>query len=276
MTAESHDQSWFDVQPVTDWVTAISEPGHVECVISWLIEGSDHALLLDTGMGVGDIASIVRGLTSKPVSVINSHSHWDHIGDNWRFDDIAIHGAEVHWLEQGVSNEDLAPWFGDESLTRPLPPTFDRSTFSIPASRANTLLNDGDVLDLGDRQLEVMHAPGHSPGGIVLLDRAAGWLFSTDVAYPSSLYAFGDDADFDVYRDTMRKLAALAPDLKVVAGSHDGPLMPPKMLVAMADALDVIAEGRAPDERRDDRDVHDFDGFRVFAPPTLSGERGAE
>ncbi len=276
MSAESPGQGWFDVRPVTDGVTAIAEPGHVEHVISYLIEGRDRAVLLDTGMGVGNIAACVAQLTDKPISVVNSHAHWDHIGDNWRFDDIAIHPAEADRLPEGVSHGDLRPWFDPRQLTRPLPPGFDLESCSIRPSTATQLLNDGDWIELGDRRLHVIHAPGHSPGGIVLFDPNARWLFSTDVAYPSVLFAYGEDVDFVRYRQTMHMLADMAGDLAGVSGSHDGVSMPPSMLRSMAAALNSIADGRAPDERTDEFDHHVFNGFRVYAPPTLDGVRGAE
>lgn len=276
MTERAPQQEWFDVQPVAPGVTAIGEPFHAEHVISYLIEGRDRAILLDTGMGVGDLAAVVRGLTALPVSVVNSHAHWDHIGANWRYDDIAIHRAEAHRLPLGVPNDELFPWFGPESLTRMPPLPFDRATFAIPPSLPMRLLNGGERLDLGGRQLDLLHAPGHSPGGIVLLDESNGLLFSTDVAYPEPLYAFGDDVDWPAYLVSMRMLAGLAPSLAQVFGSHGSPSMAPAMLIDMQAALEAIDAGRAPDEQRPDRDVHRFNGFSVFRPSTLNGERGAE
>jgi glyoxylase-like metal-dependent hydrolase (beta-lactamase superfamily II) len=276
MSDRAPQQEWFDAQPVAPGVTAIAEPFHAEHVNSFLIEGNDRAILLDTGMGVGDLAALARGLTALPISVVNSHAHWDHIGANWRFDDIAIHQAEAHWLPVGVPNHELFPWFGPDSLTRTPPAPFDRATFAIPPSRPTRLLKGGERLDLGGRQLDVLHTPGHSPGGIVLLDEANGLLFSTDVAYPEPLYAFGDDVDWPAYMRSMRMLAGLAPSLSQAFGSHGSPAMAPGMLVEMLDAMGAIEAGRTPDERRPDRDVHHFNGFSVYGPSTLNGERGAE
>lgn len=274
MRAGSPHQDWFDVQPVAPGVFAIAEPHHAEHVVSFLIDGDERAILLDTGMGIGDLAAVARGLTMRPISVVNSHSHWDHIGANWRFDDIAIHRAEAHWLPLGVPHEELAPWFGPESLTLPPPPSFDRATFAIPPSHATRLLDGGERIDLGNRRLDILHAPGHSPGGIVLLDEANGLLFTTDVAYPGPLYAFSEEADGPAYLQSMQTLAGLAPAVSRVFGSHYGPEMPPEMLIAMREALEAIGAGREPDERRPDRDVHLFDGFSVYGPSTLNAERG--
>src|SRR5215203_318122 len=92
------DQNWFVVSEPSRGVFAIREPLQVDDVRSYLIAGSEKAILVDTGTGVGDIRKIVEQLTDLPVGVVNSHSHWDHIGGNWRFDDIAIHPLEASWL----------------------------------------------------------------------------------------------------------------------------------------------------------------------------------
>jgi glyoxylase-like metal-dependent hydrolase (beta-lactamase superfamily II) len=114
--------------------------------------------------------------------------------------------------------------------------------------------------------LEVIHAPGHSPGGIVLLDRANGVLFSTDVAYPSALYAHSAGSDFAAYRRTMAMLAGLAPSLRVVYPAHDETPMDPALLPRMAAALEEIAAGRAPNSTAAGVARHEFEGFAVLVP----------
>ena len=79
---------WFEVYKIRPGVFAIYEPHQAEEVISYLIVGGDRALLFDTGMGISNIQAVVAGLTKLPVSVVNSHTHNDHVGDNWRFNDI--------------------------------------------------------------------------------------------------------------------------------------------------------------------------------------------
>ena len=77
--------SWFVTVPVRRGVWLISEPGHVH---SYLIEGNASALLLDTGLGIVPIAPVARSLTDRPISVVLTHNHYDHIGGAKDFDHI--------------------------------------------------------------------------------------------------------------------------------------------------------------------------------------------
>lgn len=274
MTSESLGQGWFEVSTVAEAVWAIKEPYQEQEVFSFLVEGSDRAVLIDTGTGVGNMAALVAGLTERPIIVINSHSHWDHIGGNWRFPEIAIHHLEANRLPEGVPNSRLFDDFGPDAISRPLPSDFDRHAFAIPPSHATSLLYGGESIELGNRSLEIIHCPGHSPGGIVLLDAARGVLFSTDVAYPAPLYAFGSDSDWELYKASMRRLAELAPMLKSVHGSHTHHTMAPSMLIAMSSAFAEIDAGREPDRQRFGQNEYVFDGFSVLRPSTLNEERG--
>lgn len=260
-------QRWFGVTEPEPGVHTIEEPLHRERVKSYLIVGMERALLLDTGMGVGDIRAVVRELTALPIVVVNSHAHWDHVGGNWQFapeSEILIHRAEAAALRGGVANDRLRRAFAPEHLTGPLPPGFDALTFAIPGTSPTRELDGGETIDLGGRSLTVIHAPGHSSGGIVLYDEANAALFSTDVAYPDALYCFAEDGDLDAYRRSMSRLAELARSLRAVYPAHGESPMAPSLLPRMRDALDEIASGRAPDEVVDGIARYGDDGFAVL------------
>jgi glyoxylase-like metal-dependent hydrolase (beta-lactamase superfamily II) len=257
-------QDWFAIAEPAPGVVRIGEPLHDEDVASYLVLGTERALLIDTGMGIGDIRGVVDDLTDLPVAVVNSHAHWDHIGGNWRFAAIAIHRAEADRLPNGVPAARMRRAFADEHLHGPLPAGVDRDALALPPSRATSLLEGGEIYDLGGPRLEVLHTPGHSPGGIVLLDRDNGWLFSTDVAYAGPLYAHTADANLEQYRRTLRLLAGLAPELRAVFPSHNECPMDPALLPAMADALDAVAGGRAPEEVDEGVAKHRFAGFAIL------------
>jgi hypothetical protein len=76
---------WFEVYKAAPGVFAIYEPHQAEEVISYLIVGHKQAVLFDTGMGIANIHRVTTQLTSRPVVVVNSHTHDDHVGGNWQF-----------------------------------------------------------------------------------------------------------------------------------------------------------------------------------------------
>lgn len=259
-------QGWFEIQRPEPGIFTIVEPLHSEEVKSYLIVGDERALLLDTGMGVGDIRGLSESLTDKPVFVVNSHAHWDHIGGNHLFDEIWIHSAEADRLDAGVTNARLRRAFAPDQMNGPFPAGFDLDTVSYPAKSATGILHGGESFNLGGRTLDVIHCPGHSPGGIVLLEPDRGVLFSTDVAYPCALYAFGPDADLDAYHTSLTRLAELVPVLRAVYTSHCASPMDTALLPLMRDAIGEILAGRAPDGAKDGIGQHLFEGFSVLTP----------
>jgi glyoxylase-like metal-dependent hydrolase (beta-lactamase superfamily II) len=262
-TSSALVQDWFEVRENEPGVFAIAEPLHFERVRSHLVVGSERAALLDTGMGVGDIRAVAESLTDRPIFVLNTHSHWDHIGGNWRFDEIMIHEAEADALNEEFPRSRLNEFFQPEYLFGPLPLGIGPELIRIPASHATTLLDDGDIVDLGGRNLEIFHAPGHSAGGIVLLDSSSGAFFSTDVAYAGPLYCYSGGTDFDDYLATFERIATLLPRIQTVYPSHNESPMAASLLVDMRDGFREIRDGRTPDSIESEIGTHAFDGFAI-------------
>jgi glyoxylase-like metal-dependent hydrolase (beta-lactamase superfamily II) len=236
---------WFEVTPIAEGVQAISEPYHAEEVISYLIVGSERAVLLDTGMGIGNIQELSRDLTDRPITVVNSHHHYDHVGDNHRFQHIAIHELEAPFLEEEAPEELLREAMRPENFWGDPPAGFDPAQYRILPSKAEQQLTDGDVLELGGRSLRVLHTPGHSPGSICLLSAEEGLLFSGDTAYAGPLYAQFEHSNFRDYRETMERLSGLTRDLDLVLPSHNQTPLDAQILVEMADGFEEIAAGGA-------------------------------
>lgn len=273
--AEGHlEHGWFRVERLATGVFVIEEPLHAERVKSHLIVGRDRAVLVDTGMGVGRIDAVVAELTDLPLTVVTSHAHWDHIGGNGRFVgrvELLAHELEAAKLASGLPNDRLRGQFAPEHLRGPLPDGFAATTVAYPPSPPDRLLRGGEAIDLGGRTIEVLHAPGHAPGLLVLLDREAGVLFRTDAAYAGALYAQLDESDFEAYRRTLASLAALSPALRAVYPAHGRAVIDPALLPAMAAAFDAVADGRLPDARADGVARHRFAGFSLLvADPILA------
>ncbi len=283
-------QGWFGVREVAPGIICFAEDEHVEEVRSYLVLGSERAMLWDAGIGIGNLREEVeRFVPVRPdtLIVVSSHSHFDHVGDVWRFTeagcDLYGHPLESARIAAGVPHEKIAHWLQPQFLVGALPEGFDPATYAIHPATVTHPLNDGDVIDLGDRQFVVLHMPGHSPGGIALWDAAHGVLLSGDTDYAGPLYAYSpDDADPDAYRRSVRRLAALAPDAHLVLPSHNGVPMDAALLVAIADAFDAIRDGTATDAyiARDDEagtdhpyDLYDYGAFQVRIMPGWAGRK---
>jgi glyoxylase-like metal-dependent hydrolase (beta-lactamase superfamily II) len=260
----SERERWFEVREFPDRVVGIGEPGHVQRVKSFLVEGDDLAMLVDSGTGIGDIGTVVRRLTAKPVLLVNSHSHWDHVGDNWQFDRIWIHEAEASRLPAGVPNERMRLNLTEDNFTGERPAWIDPSTFEIRGSSPERLLHGGEVIDLGGRQFTVIHTPGHSPGGIVLLEEATGILIAGDAVYAGRLFAHLADSDPRLYRNTINRLADLAPSVRIIYPSHGDYPLPAAFLHDVQRANESVWAGKSPDAIEDGVERYLFGQFSIL------------
>ncbi len=236
---------WFKVYPVTDNVYAIYEPYNWQQVISYLIIGSEKALLFDTGMGLDSIQLVVKELTSLPITVINSHTHYDHIGGNADFDSIlGVDTAYTKKSSQGWSHEAIKQEVTVASLCPETLPTVDTANYHIRPYKLTDYIHDGSILDLGGRQLEVFIIPGHTPDCVALLDRANGLLWTGDTYYEGPLWLFFPGTDLDAYEKTITRLALLVPDLKYLLPAHNLPLISPTRLVEVREGLALVRAGK--------------------------------
>jgi glyoxylase-like metal-dependent hydrolase (beta-lactamase superfamily II) len=270
MTTLHDPQLWFTITEPAPGVFALAELQQDDQVRSYLVAGSERAVLIDTGTGIADIRAVAEQLTNKPFSVITSHCHWDHIGGNWQFEEIAIHPLEVPYLDEPSNTLSLREAAMPEHLLGPLPAGVDREKLEIRPSAPTSLLHGGEVIDLGGVALEVLHLPGHSPGLLAFLDRERSILISTDVVYPGPLYAFGEDANLPDYLRSLEQLAELAPTLQLILPAHDGDRLDPRLIPVMRDAMAAVIDGRAPEQVDAEKGTHVFDGFAIYAPVAVA------
>ena len=256
-------QGWFSVSRLEPGVTMIGEPRHAEDPKSFLVEGSDWAVLIDTGIGVGNLGQLIRELTRLPVTVVNSHAHWDHVGGNRWFADIRAPAGAQGAIRAGWDDERMRRALDPSQLSGPLPPGTDPAHAGIPPLTDLETIGDGDTIDLGGRTLEVLAAPGHASELIVLLDRANGILFGTDAVYAAALYAQMPDSDLAVYLATLRRLSALVPELRVVYSSHGTVPFAPDLIPRMTAAMREVIDGRQADGEEFGGQRHDFGEFGI-------------
>jgi glyoxylase-like metal-dependent hydrolase (beta-lactamase superfamily II) len=222
MTKErARPEEWYEVKQVGDGVTQIGEPfvyPFYRCNI-WHVRGRDRDLLLDSGMGVVSLREQVPLVTEKPCLAVASHTHFDHIGGHHEFAERLIHPAEAKLLANPTRENTLAGQYVTDEIFTKLPPAPYRSTeYAVRKAPATRLIGDGDILDLGDRHFEVIHTPGHSPGGIALWEAATGILFSGDIVYDGELIEDCYHSDAADYYASMKRL--LDYPIRLVHGGH--------------------------------------------------------
>ena len=252
---------WFEVYKIRPGVFAIYEPHQLEEVISYLIVGSDRALLFDTGMGISNIQAIVSGLTKLPVSVLNSHTHNDHVGDNWRFSDVYGMDTDFTRANERGSKEDAQAELAPDQLCGALPKGFDAKAYSTKPFHIAHWLHDGDKIDLGGRALQVIATPGHTPDSIALLDEKNGLLFTGDTFYLGPIYLFRPETDLDAYVASVQKLAAMAPRLQLLLPAHNVPVADPDYLPQVVPAMRQVRGGKVKAVAKDGKHEYVFEGF---------------
>jgi glyoxylase-like metal-dependent hydrolase (beta-lactamase superfamily II) len=252
---------WFEVYKIRPGIFAIYEPHQLEEVISYLVIGRDRALLFDTGMGISNIQAVVAGLTKHPVSVVNSHTHNDHVGDNWRFSDVYGMNTDFTRANARGSKEDAQAELAPGEICGTLPAGFDAKAYATKPFHITRWLHDGDTIDLGGRTLKVIGTPGHTPDAIALLDEKNGLLFTGDSFYLGPIYLYRPETDLDAYVASMQKLAALAPHLQLLLPSHNVPVADPSYLPKVVAAIQQVRRGEVKSVATDGKHEYLFDGF---------------
>ncbi len=259
------DDNWFEVYRIIDGVFAIYEPGQFEEVISFLISGDDSALLFDTGLGIGDMRSVVDQLTNLDVIVLNSHTHYDHIGGNYQFK--TIYATDTEFTRRralGRPHEHMTEFIGEGWVWKPLPDGFIKDEYHSHPFAISKIVAEGHIIDVGGRQLEILETPGHAPDSICLIDRENRILFTGDTFYLAPLYTHVDGSDFEDYAKSAARLAGLAGEIDIAITSHNVPIVDGSYIIALGRAFEEIKAGTAEYMMTDGNREYQFDGFSVI------------
>jgi glyoxylase-like metal-dependent hydrolase (beta-lactamase superfamily II) len=246
---------WFERRDAGGGITHITER-YVDPFLRcncWHVPGRDADLLVDTGLGIVSLLAYAPDLfAGRRVIAVATHYHFDHVGGLHEFDERVIHSSEAAIIEDAAliggwlrfdRDPDAGPVEVEEAgyvlpadgelLTAVPAEGFDRDAYAVVPCTATLTVDDGDVLDLGDRAFQVLHLPGHSPGSIGLWDDEAGVLFSGDAVYDGPLLDGNPNSDIAAYCTTMRRLMALP--VEVVHGGHE-PSFGRARLIELCDA----------------------------------------
>ncbi len=243
---------FVETNKITDGVWHMVSPGFGVSYM-YLIRGSDRALLIDTGFGVGNLKGLVGELTELPVDVVNTHGHGDHMMGNYQFDSVYIHEDDLEDCKKNDLPENRArmatpPDFSKISSAQadprvpPLPKEYytQYTAADVVPVRPYRLvpIRSGFTFDLGGGYIiEVIEIPGHTPGSICLLDRKRRLLFSGDAVVYSPTFIFSakgekknPKATVESYRESLLKLKERAGEFDGIYAGHSVLNMPPSII----------------------------------------------
>lgn len=183
----------------------------------FLLEGESAALLIDSGMTVRNAKEIAQSLTDKPVSLLNTHADRDHIGSNAEFETVFMHPLEEPNYRRAGMTEEIDP------------------------------VEEGDVLDLGERELEIIHLPGHTPGSIAVLDIRNRILISGDpIQENGRIFMFGEHRNMRDYIKSLKDLEKRTAEFDEIWPSHAAIPISPDLIGKCREGAEKILAGEVP------------------------------
>ncbi|MCM3658654.1 MBL fold metallo-hydrolase [Agromyces mediolanus] len=249
---------WFRRDRIDDRLTRIVEP-HVHEFLqgnSWWLAGRDRDLVVDAGLGVASMRAELPELFAREPVLVITHAHLDHMGSAHEFTERWAHAGEpvAAPLGRSLVGRRLAEELGlrldrhgpvpELFLTARPHEEFDAEAHRLAAVEPSATLADGDVIDLGDRELVTLHLPGHTPGSLALFEPAAGALFSGDVVYDDVLLDDLHGSDRAAYAESLRRLLRLP--IRTVYPGHGGPFGAARLREIVEAQLRAWGEVRGP------------------------------
>lgn len=186
----------------------------------FVLEGDESALMLDSGMTTGgsiakELAQSIVG-TDKPLLLMNTHGDRDHVAGNNAFDSCYMNKAEE-----------------------------DNYRMAGGTTKIN-YVEDKDVIDLGNRELEIILIPGHTPGSIAIYDRNSRSLFAGDSVQNSDIFMFGPKRNIGNYIMSLEKLLKMSDKFDTIYGSHGSLTVPVDQIECLLDYVTTIRDSYVP------------------------------
>lgn len=247
---------WYDIESFNERDYRLVEASQTLPCNMFLIRGDETALLIDSGLGIGNLRGAVGQLIDTEVILLLTHTHWDHIGAGHQFDNVLVHPVE-RTRDGRVTIDSLS----DEFVERPqqfvaehaqasesFPDDFRPENYTVPPITDVEAIEPGDRVNLGDRTLEIVSISGHSPGQIGVLDAEAGVFYGGDIIHiEQNVYIHFEDCSISDYIDSFTRLVDLGDEgiFDTLATGHNPPISGPDLdiLEDLRDGLTAILNG---------------------------------
>ena len=215
--------TYFCSEEIAEKSWMIKNIGGSTPAICYLVEGSDYALLIDSIIGIGNLKAYCETLTDKPIKVVNTHAHSDHIGGNFHFDHCFLHHRDIGFFQEcvGIKKEQVF------EMAKGMAPEDFREQMVLDDNFAdwNPIkifpVYDGDEFDLGDRKIEVVEVGGHTAGSIVLIDHKTRICYSGDACNSNTLLEFENSLPIITYLRNLLHLKEHQSEFDIMYGGHE-------------------------------------------------------
>ncbi|HRW30657.1 MAG: MBL fold metallo-hydrolase [Alphaproteobacteria bacterium] len=263
-------QNWFEVYKLTDNTYAIYEPYQWQEAISYLLIGSEKAMLVDTLQGIGNLKAVTDKLTNLPIIVMNTHSHYDHVSGNWQYD--TIYGVSNPYTldnTKGHSHEEMKAGMTPDTVWKNLPDTFSFDTYESKPYNIDKFVEDGEIIDIGGRPIEVVYTPGHSPDSVILVDKQNRMMFTGDSFYPAPIYLYSEKASFEDFFISAQIMFDYHDQVDYLMPGHNETMQPAAYLNKLRQATMDIINPSTRYIQGDKRRTYQFDGFSIIVKDPL-------
>lgn len=209
----------YEVIRINENTWRIEDNAHVRF---FLLTGTREALLIDSGMQVSNAKEIAQELTDLPIKLLITHADRDHVGSNGEFETFYMHPSEA------------ANYYNTQKMTGEFIP-----------------IEDGAVLDLGERPLEIISLPGHTPGSSAVLDVNHRVLISGDPIQDGMIFMFGVQREIHAYLKSLKKIEACKDRFDEIYPSHGSIPVKPELIGQLYDAAVDMLNGKYEYEQAD-------------------------
>lgn len=244
---QDKNNNWFTIVKIQRNIWGIAEFGHSERVISYLIVGKNEALLFDTGMGIGNIKDEVIKITNLPILVVNSHTHFDHVGGNYQFDNIAVFDHAISIKNtNGFTQKSMFGAHNKANFLKKPPHMFNYGEYSINPFNWHRKIDVNECLVIEPFCFNIVYTPGHSPDSICLYEKKVGILFSGDTLYPGNIYLHLPESNLNIYKKSLKTISTLS-NIKHIYPSHNAfsfPLSGVKKIYNICNQIPHGAKGK--------------------------------
>lgn len=263
-------QNWFEVYKLTDNTYAIYEPNQWQEAISYLLIGSEKAMLVDTLQGIGDLKAVIDQLTDLPIIVMNTHSHYDHVSSNYQFD--TVYGVNMPYTlgnAKGYSNAEIGGNVTPQTIWKNLPSNFSFEFYESKAYEIDKFVSDGEIIDLGGREIQVAYIPGHSPDSVILVDRKNRMMMTGDSFYPAPIYVYSDTSSFQDFFLSSQIMFGFQDDVDFLLPGHNETMQPVSYLNELRAATIAVINPTTPFTQGEGNKSYDFGSFSLVVKDPL-------